>query len=42
VIDRITTTLTSGGAVVIVEWSWDNFDERTAEWWFNRLGRDEI
>ena len=41
VIDRITTALTSGGAVVIVEWAWDKFDEGTAEWCFNRLGRDE-
>jgi len=41
VIDRITTTVRSGGAVVIVEWAWEKFDERTAEWCFNRLGRDE-
>jgi len=41
VIDRITSTLTSGGVVVIVEWAWDKFDERTAEWCFNRLGRDD-
>src|SRR5437764_12003939 len=32
VIDRITTTVRSGGAVVIVEWAWEKFDERTAEW----------
>jgi SAM-dependent methyltransferase len=41
VIDRITTALRSGGAAVIVEWAWEKFDERTAEWCFNRLGRDE-
>jgi len=41
VIDRITSTLTSGGVVVIVEWDWDKFDEWTAEWCFNRLGRDD-
>jgi SAM-dependent methyltransferase len=38
VIDRITTRLTSGGAVVIVEWAWEKFDEQTAAWCFKRLG----
>jgi SAM-dependent methyltransferase len=41
VIDRITTMVRSRGAVVIVEWAWEKFDERTAEWCFNRLGRDD-
>jgi SAM-dependent methyltransferase len=41
VIDRITSTLTSGGAVVIVEWAWEKFDEQTAAWCFNRLGPDD-
>src|SRR6266550_4113322 len=41
VIDRITTAVRAGGAVVIVEWAWEKLDERTAEWCFNRLGRDE-
>jgi SAM-dependent methyltransferase len=40
VIDRITSTLTSGGTVVIVEWAWEKFDEQTAAWCFKRLGRD--
>lgn len=40
VIDRITSALGGGGAVVVVEWAWDKFDERTAEWCFDRLGRD--
>src|SRR3954454_13626231 len=35
VIDRITTTVRAGGAVVIVEWAWEKFDERTAKWCFN-------
>jgi hypothetical protein len=38
VIDRITTALTSGGAVVVVEWAWEKFDEQTAAWCFERLG----
>ncbi len=27
VIDRISSTLTRDGAVVIVEWAWEKFDE---------------
>ena len=41
VIDRITSTLTSGGAVIVVEWAWEKFDEQTAEWCFKRLGSDD-
>jgi SAM-dependent methyltransferase len=41
VIDRITSTLTSGGAVIVVEWAWERFDEQTAEWCFKRLGPDD-
>lgn len=41
VIDRITSTLTSGGTVVIVEWAWEKFDEQTAAWCFERLGPDD-
>ncbi len=41
VIDRITSTLTSGGTVVVVEWAWEKFDEHTAEWCFERLGPDD-
>src|SRR6266511_500768 len=40
VIDRITSTLASGGAVVVVEWAWERFDEQTAAWCFERLGPD--
>jgi SAM-dependent methyltransferase len=41
VIDRITSTLTSRGTVVIVEWAWEKFDEQTAAWCFERLGPDD-
>jgi SAM-dependent methyltransferase len=41
VIDRITTTLTRGGRLVVVEWAWENFDEETADWCFTRLGPDD-
>jgi SAM-dependent methyltransferase len=37
VIDRITSTLRSGGAVLVVEWAWEKFDEQTADWCFERL-----
>jgi SAM-dependent methyltransferase len=37
VIDRLTSTLTSGGTLVVVEWAWEEFDEQTAAWCFNRL-----
>ncbi len=40
VIDRITNTLRSGGALVVVEWGWEKFDQQTAEWCFERLGPD--
>jgi SAM-dependent methyltransferase len=38
VLDRIISTLTSDGAVVVVEWAWEKFDESTAAWCFERLG----
>lgn len=41
VIDRAATTLVSGGVLVMVEWAWDAFDEPTARWCFERLGRAE-
>jgi SAM-dependent methyltransferase len=41
VLDRITSALTSGGALVVVEWAWEQFDEQTAEWCFKRLGPDD-
>jgi SAM-dependent methyltransferase len=41
VLDRITTTLAAGGTLVVVEWAWEEFDEATADWCFERLGPDE-
>jgi SAM-dependent methyltransferase len=41
VIDRITTTLTHGGTLVVVEWAWEKFDEETANWCFTRLRPDD-
>jgi len=41
VIDRLGSTLTSGGTLVVVEWAWEKFDEETARWCFQRLGDDD-
>jgi SAM-dependent methyltransferase len=41
VLDRIATTLAGGGTLVVVEWAWEEFDEATAAWCFQRLGPDE-
>jgi SAM-dependent methyltransferase len=43
VLDRITTRLTSRGALLVIEWAWEKFDAETAEWCFERLalGEDE-
>jgi SAM-dependent methyltransferase len=41
VIDRMIATLTSDGAIVVVEWAWEGFNERTAAWCFERLGSDD-
>jgi SAM-dependent methyltransferase len=38
VLDRLMSMLTSGGALVVVEWAWERFDEDTARWCFQRLG----
>jgi SAM-dependent methyltransferase len=37
VIERITSALTSPGTIVVIEWAWEDFDEKTAEWCFDRL-----
>jgi SAM-dependent methyltransferase len=37
VVRRMTDVLASGGTVVVVEWAWEEFDTRTAEWAFERL-----
>jgi SAM-dependent methyltransferase len=41
VIDSVAATLAPRGTVVVVEWSWERFDEATAEWCFQRLGSNE-
>jgi SAM-dependent methyltransferase len=41
VIDRIAGSLVPGGALVVVEWDWERFDEATARWCFERLDRDD-
>jgi SAM-dependent methyltransferase len=41
VLDRIANTLAVGGTLVVVEWAWEEFDEPTADWCFQRLGPDK-
>jgi SAM-dependent methyltransferase len=41
VIDRIAGMLTDGGTVVVVEWDWEEVDEATAQWCFERLGPED-
>jgi SAM-dependent methyltransferase len=41
VIDRVARVLASEGTFVVVEWAWEDFDEPTARWCFERLGSDE-
>jgi SAM-dependent methyltransferase len=40
VIDEMTSALTRGGVVVVVEWAWETFDLETARWCFARLAPD--
>jgi len=40
VIERVANTLARGGTLVVVEWAWEEFDEATARWCFQRLGPD--
>jgi SAM-dependent methyltransferase len=37
VLDRLEALLVPGGALVVVEWTWEQFDEATARWCFARL-----
>ena len=37
VLDRVEAALVPGGAVVVVEWASERFDEPTARWCFDRL-----
>jgi SAM-dependent methyltransferase len=41
VLDKIAQRLAPQGAVIVVEWDWERFDETTALWCFARLGRPE-
>jgi SAM-dependent methyltransferase len=36
-LDRVKDLLVPGGALVVVEWAWERFDEPTAQWCFARL-----
>ena len=40
VLDHIRDSLTPGGALVVVEWARERFDEATARWCFTRLAPD--
>ncbi len=37
VLAKVDDALTPGGAFVVVEWDWQRFDDRTAQWCFGRL-----
>jgi SAM-dependent methyltransferase len=37
VLDHVRAALRPGGALIVVEWDWPRFDERTARWCFARL-----
>jgi hypothetical protein len=37
VLDRVRAGLAPAGALVVVEWAWERFDEATARWCFARL-----
>jgi hypothetical protein len=37
VLDRVGAVLAAEGALVVVEWAWERFDEATARWCFARL-----
>jgi SAM-dependent methyltransferase len=37
VLDRVAGWLAPGGTLVVLEWAWERFDGRAAEWCFDRL-----
>lgn len=37
VLDRAVAALRPGGAIVVAEWAWEEFDEETAHWCFDRI-----
>jgi SAM-dependent methyltransferase len=36
-VDRMRDVLVRGGRAVVIEWAWEDFDVRVAEWCFSRL-----
>jgi SAM-dependent methyltransferase len=40
VLDRVADALKPGGTAVVIEWDWENFDEPSARWAFERLDWD--
>jgi len=40
VLDRIAEILVPGGRLIAIEWAWEDFDEATARWCFERLEPD--
>jgi len=40
VLDRVVSVLSDGGVAVVVEWAWEDFDRRTADWCFERLAAE--
>ncbi len=40
VLDRVVDALKPGGTAVVIEWDWENFDEPSARWAFERLDWD--
>jgi SAM-dependent methyltransferase len=41
VLDHISAALRPGAPLVVIEWDWLRFDERTARWCFDRLSQSE-
>lgn len=41
VLDRMAEALAPGGAVVVVEWDWQSFDEPSARWCFERMDSEQ-
>ena len=41
VLSKMASALSGDGVVIVVEWRWEDFDESTARWCFDRLGPPE-
>jgi SAM-dependent methyltransferase len=37
VLDHVRESVRRGGALIVVEWAWERFDEKSARWCFERL-----